>query len=646
MTFRTLALVLLATAGPAFAQDEGFRDGRLRYVEPGVTLQRGSETGAEEATPNLPFLPGDRLWTDRSGRAELQLADGTLLHLDSRSKLDYILHDEGRDERVVLRLWGGSLALRTSDARDAAAVEIETPDGLVVALDRGGYRVDVDRGETRLSVYDGQATLEAARQQVSVGAGERAYARRGEAPEGPRRFDARADDDFTRWVEDRRRRDAWAGDSRRYLPEEISEYGPELEAHGSWHFVSDAGYVWRPYVNADWAPYVDGRWAWTAYGWTWVSYEPWGWAPFHYGRWGYTANVGWYWMPGHVWGPAWVSWATGGDYIGWCPLGRGDRPVVVVDTAVPRRGVGYGRAINVTGWSYVRRADLGARDVARRRVDAARVDPSEVRVAESARVRPTRDLKLVETPAAAPRNVHIRPSPADTVPEMRTDPQTVIPAPMARRRRDVERPPRYDRQGEGAVSADDNEPRARGRDADQATASPGARPGREPEATGRPVRDPEAARRPSAREPARRNEPAPYDREPRAQGDRPQGDRAQSDRDAARRRDDAPPPREDGRQGESRPQGQGDREVLQKLFDPLSHPRPAHDPEESRPPRGDSGARSRGDGSTRTSAPPPQTAPPRTAPPPQAAPPRTTPPPRPAPPPPPPKPDEKRRQPH
>src|SRR5262249_58383248 len=67
MTFRTLALVLLAMAGPAFAQEEGFRDGRLRYVEPGVTLQRGSETGAEEAMPNLPFLPGDRLWTGRGG---------------------------------------------------------------------------------------------------------------------------------------------------------------------------------------------------------------------------------------------------------------------------------------------------------------------------------------------------------------------------------------------------------------------------------------------------------------------------------------------------------------------------------------------------------------------------------------------------
>ena len=55
----------------------------LVSVEPGVTLQRATEPGSEEAFPNLPLLPGDRLWTDRSGRAELQFADGTVLRLDS-----------------------------------------------------------------------------------------------------------------------------------------------------------------------------------------------------------------------------------------------------------------------------------------------------------------------------------------------------------------------------------------------------------------------------------------------------------------------------------------------------------------------------------------------------------------------------------
>jgi hypothetical protein len=98
-------LVLAAAAfaaGPASAQ-EGYEDGRIRFVEPGVTLQRATEAAAEEATANLPFLPGDRVWTDATGRAEFQFPDGSVVRLDSESKLDYAGHDQGtgNDERVL-----------------------------------------------------------------------------------------------------------------------------------------------------------------------------------------------------------------------------------------------------------------------------------------------------------------------------------------------------------------------------------------------------------------------------------------------------------------------------------------------------------------------------------------------------------------
>src|SRR5437660_231370 len=86
---RPTLLTVLALGLPALAgAQEAFHDGRIRHVEPGVSIQRASETAAEEAVPNLPFLPGDRVWTDRSGRVEFQFADGTLLRSDSRSKLD------------------------------------------------------------------------------------------------------------------------------------------------------------------------------------------------------------------------------------------------------------------------------------------------------------------------------------------------------------------------------------------------------------------------------------------------------------------------------------------------------------------------------------------------------------------------------
>jgi hypothetical protein len=57
----------------------------------------------------------------------------------------------------------------------------------------------------------------------------------------------------------------------------------------------------------------------------WRSRLRWGWAPFHYGRWGWDRNLGWFWLPGTVWGPGWVTWRSSNLYIGWAPLPPGVR---------------------------------------------------------------------------------------------------------------------------------------------------------------------------------------------------------------------------------------------------------------------------------------------------------------------------------
>ena len=94
---------------------------------------------------------------------------------------------------------------------------------------------------------------------------------------------------------------------------------------GNWIDVEGYGYGWQPGLavsDPNWRPYADGYWAYTDYGWTWISYEDFGWATYHYGRWANLGDYGWVWFPGTEldWGPAWVSWRTGGDYIGWAPL--------------------------------------------------------------------------------------------------------------------------------------------------------------------------------------------------------------------------------------------------------------------------------------------------------------------------------------
>jgi hypothetical protein len=100
----------------------------------------------------------------------------------------------------------------------------------------------------------------------------------------------------------------------------ISIFHQELAPYGRWISTRAYGEVWYPtVVRTGWAPYVDGEWVYTDYGWTWVSYDPFS-DPFHYGTWVRVSPYGWCWVPGTVWGPAWVTWAWTDTYVGWAPV--------------------------------------------------------------------------------------------------------------------------------------------------------------------------------------------------------------------------------------------------------------------------------------------------------------------------------------
>jgi hypothetical protein len=102
----------------------------------------------------------------------------------------------------------------------------------------------------------------------------------------------------------------------------MADFQESLNPYGQWIETPEYGLVWRPAAADDgFRPYYAGRWAWTNAGWYWVSDEPYGWAVYHYGRWAYMGGLGWAWLPGRVWAPAWVSWRWGQGYAAWCPLG-------------------------------------------------------------------------------------------------------------------------------------------------------------------------------------------------------------------------------------------------------------------------------------------------------------------------------------
>ena len=94
-------------------------------------------------------------------------------------------------------------------------------------------------------------------------------------------------------------------------PLDVSFFYDQLKNDGSWFNTTEYGDVWQPYIaykNEAWRPYTDGYWTYTDGGWMFVSYEDFGWAVYHYGRWTQLKDLGWAWVPGTEWSPAWVTW--------------------------------------------------------------------------------------------------------------------------------------------------------------------------------------------------------------------------------------------------------------------------------------------------------------------------------------------------
>ncbi len=103
-----------------------------------------------------------------------------------------------------------------------------------------------------------------------------------------------------------------------------ADFRVALEPYGAWRHNRRFGDVWVPASRArDWRPYTVGHWVYTDdYGWYWVAHDQeadWGWITYHYGRWYRDADYGWFWIPNDVWGPAWVDWRYGDQYVGWAP---------------------------------------------------------------------------------------------------------------------------------------------------------------------------------------------------------------------------------------------------------------------------------------------------------------------------------------
>ena len=103
VTLLSALFVVVPTA--AFAQDSNTEQppAHISFVEGTVVLERDGER--DDSPASMPLLAGDRLRTV-NGRAEVLFADGSTLHIDRQSTVDF-----QSDE--VLRLIDGRVRLAT-----------------------------------------------------------------------------------------------------------------------------------------------------------------------------------------------------------------------------------------------------------------------------------------------------------------------------------------------------------------------------------------------------------------------------------------------------------------------------------------------------------------------------------------------------
>ncbi len=323
----------MAAATSACAQDDPPPEaGRISYISGNVSIQPVTSDDWGQAYPNLPVGPGDRIFTDSDGRAEIQVGQ-TYVRIGPNS--DVTLVDDSTFN-INFGIAQGSIHLHSFGLWPRQLLDISTPNGNAEFGNAGDLRVDVlpTDGATVFTNLGQFADITAAgdfRQELNYG---QSLELAGSNPVSPQWLQPAGPDDLDSWSQERDQQLSRVA-SFQYVSPDIPG-AADLDANGDWQPATEYGAVWFPRnVSADWEPYHNGHWInRDPWGWVWVEDESWGYAPFHYGRWvNYSGR--WGWVPGPVnvrpiWSPALVVFAGGvhsgggGGLSVWFPLGPGE----------------------------------------------------------------------------------------------------------------------------------------------------------------------------------------------------------------------------------------------------------------------------------------------------------------------------------
>ena len=334
---RGLAMVIVTVAGLAAASaraqdDPPGRVGRVAEIA-GEVRTINPEGAWDTLVRNQPLSTGDRITTDKTGRATLQFGS-TVVRVGADSDLQVTQLD---DQKIRLHFDHGQLAVRVRSDDIPGELFIETDEGAWVPHHQGEYRFDrVAHQVLGAQAFSGDMLLEAPDSSLPVAAPQRAEVWRTGAQQATHyRMVPAVKDAFGDAVlaADKADDKLAAANGAAQVPPEMTG-AADLARFGTWSVAADGAHMWTPAkLPPGWAPYQQGAWSWNSpWGWTWVDDQPWGFAPFHYGRW-MSVKGRWAWTPGQwgkarpVYAPALVGWfggpalaVDGAPAVGWVAL--------------------------------------------------------------------------------------------------------------------------------------------------------------------------------------------------------------------------------------------------------------------------------------------------------------------------------------
>lgn len=144
---------------------------RISYVDGSVSIQPGGTGDWGSAPLNRPMTIGDKLWTDKDSRAELQTGVVSI-HLGSMTALSFLNLDQAITQ---MRVAEGAINFRVREIREGDVNEVDTPNAVFNVTQAGAFRIDVNENgdSTGVTVIRGEGQVTAGGKTYDLQAGQR-----------------------------------------------------------------------------------------------------------------------------------------------------------------------------------------------------------------------------------------------------------------------------------------------------------------------------------------------------------------------------------------------------------------------------------------------------------------------------------------